>query len=96
MITAAVAAKMLANRIFDKKIQRVSSQFSNEFELAENHERFRAAQAHNMITAAVAAKMLANRIFDKKIQRVSSQFSNEFELAENHERFRAAQAAVEE
>jgi len=45
MIAAAVAAKMLANRIFDKKIQRVSSQFSNEFELAENHERFRAAQA---------------------------------------------------
>ena len=45
MIAAAVAAKMLANRIFDKKIQRVSFQFSNEFEFAENQKRFRAAQA---------------------------------------------------
>lgn len=45
MIAAAVAAKMLANRFFDKKIQRVSFQFSNEFEFAENQKRFRAAQA---------------------------------------------------
>lgn len=45
MIAAAVAAKMLANRFFDKIIQRVSFQFSNEFEFAENQKRFRAAQA---------------------------------------------------
>lgn len=45
MIAAAVAAKMLANRFFDKKIQRVSFQFSNEFEFAENQKRFRATKA---------------------------------------------------
>lgn len=45
MIAAAVAAKGLQIGFFDKKIQRVSFQFSNEFEFAENQKRFRAAQA---------------------------------------------------